>query len=99
MGALLFCASSTNLIIWDNVVSFPTFLASNLKLPVLLIVAPITSSPVCFSTGIDSPVIIDSSRVDCPSIITPSTGIFSPGRTKTMSPIITSSTAISTPSA
>ena len=72
----------------------------NLKLPVLLSVPPMTSSPTCFSTGIDSPVIIDSSTALAPSVTSPSTGIFSPGRTTTVSPTRTSSTgrSISLPS-
>ena len=39
-----------------------------------------------FSTGIGSPVIIDSSMLLRPSMITPSIGIFSPGRTRSISP-------------
>ena len=59
-----------------------------------------TSSPGCFSTGSDSPVIIDSSTALAPSTTTPSTGNLSPGRTSTMSPASTSSTgmSVSTPS-
>jgi hypothetical protein len=60
-----------------------------------LIVAPITSSPGSFETGIGSPVTIDSSTADRPSITSPSTGIFSPGRTAMTSPTATSSIAIS----
>ena len=61
----------------------------------LLIVAPITSSPAFLSTGMLSPVSIDSSTAERPSTTTPSTGIFSPGRTRTRSPTSTSSTGIS----
>ena len=63
-------------------------------------VAPITSSPELFSTGIDSPVSIDSSTELFPEITIPSTGIFSPGFTTTTSPFLTSSsgTLISFPS-
>ena len=35
-----------------------------------------TSSPGRFSTGIDSPVTIDSSTAEAPSATSPSTGIF-----------------------
>ena len=49
-----------------------------------------------FSTGILSPVIIASSIVEWPSIIVPSTGIFSPGLIKTISPFETSFISIST---
>jgi len=81
--------------IWANAVSFPTLVASNLIKPTLLRVAPITLSPAFLSTGIDSPVSIDSSIVVFPSTTTPSTGIFSPGRTRIKSPIMTSSVGIS----
>ena len=54
-------------------------------------VAAITLSPIFFSTGILSPVIADWSIEELPSIITPSTGILSPGFTITISPLITSS--------
>ena len=70
--------------------SLPTLVALNLKLPCLLIVAPITISPFLFSTGILSPVIIDSSTLVLPSIIIPSTGIFSPGLIIIISPVTTS---------
>ena len=44
------------------------------KPPVPLMVPPITRSPRCFATGIDSPVTIDSSTALLPSTTTPSTG-------------------------
>ena len=47
-------------------------------------------SPGALSTGIDSPVTSDSSMALCPSTTTPSTGTFSPGRTRQMSPTTTS---------
>ncbi len=83
IGALDPCADSTILTIDCKAVSLPTFVASIVKLPFLFIVAPITLSPICFSTGIDSPVNIDSSTEELPLIITPSTGTFSPGFTMT----------------
>ena len=95
IGALLPCASSTRRMICASAVSRPTFVASNLSRPSLLSVAPITGSPGFFSTGSDSPVSIDSSTAERPSTTTPSTGIFSPGRTSTTSPTRTSSTGIS----
>ena len=49
-------------------------------------VPPITRSPAAFSTGIGSPVTIDSSTALAPSSTTPSTGTFSPGRTRSRSP-------------
>ena len=47
-------------------------------------------SPGIFSTGIGSPVTIDSSTALRPSRTTPSTGTFSPGRTRSRSPTATS---------
>ena len=44
------------------------------------------SRPASFSTGIGSPVSIDSSTALAPSSTTPSTGTFSPGRTRRRSP-------------
>ena len=79
IGALLPCASSTRRMICARAVSRPTLVASNLSMPSLLSVAPITGSPGLFSTGSDSPVSIDSSTAERPSTTTPSTGIFSPG--------------------
>lgn len=52
------------------------------KLPAVFIVAPMMRSPGCFSTGIDSPVTIDSSTALVPSVTLPSTGTFSPGLTR-----------------
>ena len=95
MGALDPWASSTSLMIWASTVSFPTLVASNLNVPVLFRVAPITWSPRRFSTGRLSPVSMDSSTAEAPSRTTPSTGTFSPGRTITRSPIWTSSVGMS----
>jgi hypothetical protein len=47
-----------------SAVSFPTFVASNLNEPEVLMVAPITSSPTRLVTGIGSPEIMDSSTAD-----------------------------------
>ena len=58
-------------------------------------VAPVTSSPSDLATGMDSPVIMDSSTVDLPEVTMPSTGSFSPGRMAMMSPTRTSSTLMS----
>ena len=41
-----------------------------------------SSAPASFSTGSDSPVSIDSSTAEAPSITIPSTGTRSPGRTQ-----------------
>ncbi len=83
MGAFEPCASCTMRMMLESAVSLPTCVASNVKEPVLLSVAPITSSPSPFSTGMDSPVIMDSSRLLDPLTTTPSTGTLSPGRTTT----------------
>jgi hypothetical protein len=70
----------------DRSVPAPTFSARITSEPVPFTVAPITGSPGPFSTGIGSPVTIDSSTVLAPSSTTPSTGTFSPGRTRRRSP-------------
>ena len=59
IGAFEFPASSTSWMIWANVVSCPTFSASNWKVPFSFIVAEITESPTFFSIGRLSPVIAD----------------------------------------
>ncbi len=94
MGALLPCASSTSLMICASAVSAPIFVALKVNVPVLLMVAPMTVSPLFFSTGMLSPVIIDSSTEECPEMTLPSTGIFCPGLTMMMSPTRTSSMGI-----
>ena len=96
IGAFVPCASSTNFIIWARAVSPPIFSALNLITPFLLILAPVTLLPTFFSTGILSPVSIDSSTDVYPSITTPSTGILVPGFTNSISPISTSSIGVST---
>src|SRR2546428_121935 len=96
MGAFVACASSTSWTIWASAVSLPTRVARKVTLPDRLTVAPMTSSPIFFATGRGSPVSIDSSTAEAPSVTTPSTGIFSPGFTMTRSPGTTSSTGIAT---
>ena len=86
MGALSICASSTVLTILAKTVSSPTLVALISKMPVLFMVAPITLSPFCLVTGKDSPVIMDSSTDEAPSITSPSTGMISPALTITVSP-------------
>ena len=61
MGARLRCASATIATMRDSKVSAPTFSARITTPPVPLIVAPMTLSPGRFSTGMGSPVTIDSS--------------------------------------
>ena len=72
--------------IWASTVSAPTRSARITRPPVPLTVPPITRSPGPFSTGIGSPLIIDSSTALAPSTTMPSTGTFSPGRTRSRSP-------------
>jgi len=86
MGALLPWASWTSRIIWERTVSFPTWVALNIKRPSPLMVPPVTRSFSALSTGIGSPLSMDSSTAEAPSIIMPSTGIRSPGLITTTSP-------------
>ena len=89
MGARLRWASLTIRTICANIVSLPTRSAVMTSTPVPLTVAPTNRAPATFSTGIGSPVIIDSSTALRPSITTPSTGTRSPGRTRSVSPTTT----------
>ena len=100
MGALLPCACSTSRMICDSTVSLPTRPASTVSKPWRLMVAPMTASPAALSTGRLSPVIMLSSTEERPSTTRPSTGTFSPGRTRNRSPGTTSltGTSRSTPS-
>ena len=54
-----------------------------------------TVAPGPFSAGIDSPVTMDWSNVEEPSMILPSSGTRSPGAMRTSAPGPTSSTRIS----
>ena len=100
IGARERCACATSCTICDKTVAEPTLSARITKLPVPLRVAPITLDPTVFSTGVGSPVSIDSSTWERPSTTSPSTGTFSPGRTRRRSPTWTcaSSTSSSVPS-
>ncbi len=95
IGARERCAEATISTICASVVSLPTLFASMTRLPVPLIVAPVTASPMVFSTGRGSPEIIDSSIEERPSTTSPSTGTLSPGLTRRRSPIRTSSSGTS----
>ena len=86
MGARLRCASPTMRTICASKVSAPTRSARITRLPVPFTVPAFTRPPAIFSTGRGSPVIIDSSTKLVPSSTTPSTGTFSPGRTRRRSP-------------
>lgn len=79
-----------------SAVSEPTRVARMVNAPVVFTVAPMTGSPGPLPVGTLSPVTMDSSMVEVPSTISPSTGTFSPGRTRSCSPTATSSTPTST---
>ena len=55
-------------------------------MPVWFVVPAKTAAPGNFSTGMDSPVMLDWSTVEWPSTTSPSTGISAAGRITTMSP-------------
>ena len=99
MGAFVAAASLTIWMIWERVVSSPTRVARQRRKPDWLMVAAETLSPSALSTGMLSPVRADSLTALWPSRTTPSTGIFSPGRTTKTSPCCTASmeTSVSTP--
>eukprot|EP00123_Amoebidium_parasiticum_P017272 comp23779_c2_seq1/m.41236 comp23779_c2_seq1/g.41236 ORF comp23779_c2_seq1/g.41236 comp23779_c2_seq1/m.41236 type:complete len:313 (+) comp23779_c2_seq1:1163-2101(+) len=94
MGALFDWASSTNRVICDSTVAPPTRVVRTCSTPWPLMLPPMTSSPTFLCTGMDSPVTMDSSAVDCPNTTTPSLGILSPGTTFRISPICTNSMPI-----
>ncbi|KAF5032031.1 hypothetical protein DSECCO2_621520 [anaerobic digester metagenome] len=75
---------------------FTFFSARNRRTPFTFRVPPTTPSPSRLSAGMGSPVIIDSSTELSPPTTVPSTGTFSPGRTRRMSPTTTSSMGTST---
>ena len=95
IGARLRCASATICTIFESMVSAPTCVARMVKLPVWLTVPPITGSPALFLTGMGSPLIMDSSMALLPSSSVPSTGTLSPGRTRSRSPDVNSSSGTS----
>src|SRR6202140_2093036 len=63
IGAWLRCAAATRVTIWASNVSRPTFSARITNAPVPLTEPATTRAPTIFSTGIDSPVSIDSSTL------------------------------------
>ncbi len=95
IGGLEFCARFTNSTIRANAVSWPMPVANTIIEPFLLMVPAATASPTVFSTGMGSPVSIDSSTDVLPVSTRPSTDIFSPGRTRSCSLSCTCSMAIS----
>ena len=93
-GAFIEVASLTILIICERVVSSATRNALHFKKPRLFIVAPVTLSPTNLSTGMLSPVILDSSTEASPSTTIPSAGMLSPAFTIKTSPTTNSSAGI-----
>ena len=101
IGARERCASATICTICASTVAEPTCSERITRAPLVFIVAPMSLSPARLVTGSGSPVSIDSSTALLPSTTTPSTGTFSPGRTRSRSPTCTwvSGTSSSLPSA
>jgi hypothetical protein len=89
MGAFDPCASSMSFTIRARVVALPTRVARQTTEPLRLMLPPVTSAPSSFSTGVLSPVSIDSSAEVMPSVTIPSTGNLSPGLTITSSSTLT----------
>ena len=85
IGALDPCASWIRVMICASFVPVPTCEVCISKLQSLLIVPANTFSPMSLSTGILSPVSMDSSTLEFHVIMIPSTGILSPGLTTTIS--------------
>ena len=99
-GALRLDAFSTISSIFDTVDSSNILVTLILITPERLMHPLITSSPASTSFGSASPVSDEVSTEEFPSITVPSSGIFSPGLTSTVSPMLTSygSTVSSLPS-
>ena len=95
MGGLDIWAERTMRMMRASVVSSPSRLTRRTKAPERFMVPPVTASPSSRATASGSPVSMDSSMVVRPSVITPSMGTFSPGRTRTRSPTRNSDTGIS----
>ena len=90
IGARLAWALRTSSTICANSVSDPTFVALYSNVPEIFMVAPMTLSPGFLEFGMLSPVTIDSSMLDDPSVTMPSTAIFCPGLTRIISSTTTS---------
>ncbi len=100
MGIFEPWASCTRETILERNASSPVLVTVTVNSPVRFEDPPVTGSPFSFSTGMGSPVIIDSSTDERPERISPSTGTLSPGPTFTVIPMETASigTRISVPS-
>ncbi len=95
IGGLEACACSTSRAICASAVRLPTAVAAMSIAPSTFRVPPMSVSPGPFSTGSDSPVTMDSSTDAWPARTLPSTGIASPGLTRSRSPTATSERATS----
>ena len=91
IGAFVFVASTTSLTISDIVESLPIFSALYKTSPSKFIAPAITLSSILFLTGIDSPLINDSSTCVLPLTTIPSTANLFPGLAIKMSSFLTSS--------
>ena len=94
-GALVAWARATIAAICESTVSAPTWVARITQSPLSSTVAPVTGSPAVLETGLDSPVIIDSSIRASPATITPSVGTRSPFLTTSRSPVTMASMSVS----
>ncbi len=99
IGDFEHCARSTTSIICSSTESLPIPLTDINTLPERFSVPEYSMSPIVFSTGTLSPVSMDSSTVQLPSITLPSTLIRSPGRTRIMSCCVISEISVSFSSA
>ena len=83
-------ASRISWLTFPIVVSSPTLVARRSICPVRFVVPAKTCAPSCASTGALSPVRLAWLISVVPRVTSPSTGRFSPGRTRTVSPSSTS---------
>ena len=96
MGSLVCSAERIRSRTRPKVVSSPARVILTSSTPFKLIVPAKTSSPVALSTGSDSPVIADVSKLLRPARTMPSVAIRSPGRTTSTSPTRSSFASTST---
>ena len=99
IGALRDSASLTSRTTWASVPSAPTRRASTTREPCVLSIPPVTSSPGPTSRGTGSPVTIEVSTAEWPSVTTPSAAMLSPGRTRNRMPTFSCDGGTSLPSA
>ncbi len=89
MGAFDPCASATRRTMPASSVELPTPVASHVSMPSWLSVPANTLAPAVFAKARLSPVSMLSSTLELPSRTTPSTGMLSPARTTSRSPVTT----------